>query len=74
MVTLDLRGEICPYTMVRTKLALEELAPGETLVVLVDHAPAAEDVPRSCRREGHEILAVEAPAPGLWRIHIRRSP
>ena len=28
---LDLRGEVCPYTFVRTKLALEELPPGAEL-------------------------------------------
>ena len=30
---LDLRGEVCPYTFVRTKLALEELAEGDAPLI-----------------------------------------
>lgn len=57
--TLDLTGEVCPYTFVRAKLRLEELALGEELLVIVDHAPAAENVPRSLKGEGHEVVSVD---------------
>jgi tRNA 2-thiouridine synthesizing protein A len=57
--TLDLTGEVCPYTFVRTKLRLEELRLGDELIVIVDHAPAAQNVPRSLRGEGHEVVSVE---------------
>lgn len=56
---LDLRGEICPYTFIRSKLALEEMAVGQALAVILDHPPAFESVPRSCRAEGHEVVSVE---------------
>ena len=46
--TLDVTGVTCPLTWVRTKLALERLAPGEAL----------ENVPRSAAEAGHEV-AVE---------------
>ena len=72
MVTLDLSGEICPYTLVKSKLALETILPGETLRVLLDHAPAARDVPRAFRESGHEVLAVDEPAPGRWEIVVRK--
>jgi tRNA 2-thiouridine synthesizing protein A len=39
---LDLRGGVCPYTFVKTKLKLEELESGEELIVTFDHAPAVE--------------------------------
>ena len=39
--TLDLAGEVCPYTFVRAKLRLEELPLGARLEVLVDHVAAA---------------------------------
>ncbi|MCX9015083.1 MAG: sulfurtransferase TusA family protein, partial [Candidatus Methanoperedens sp.] len=29
MAELDLKGEVCPYTFVKTKLKLEELDSGE---------------------------------------------
>ncbi len=65
--TIDLAGEVCPYTFVRTKLRLEELPLGAELHILVDHAPAAENVPRSLRAEGHEVVSVSPEGP-RWRI------
>ena len=43
--TVNLCGEICPFTFVRTKLALEELPVGAVLRVIVDHEPATRNTP-----------------------------
>ncbi|HEU5055649.1 MAG TPA: sulfurtransferase TusA family protein [Kofleriaceae bacterium] len=67
---LDLRGEVCPYTFVRTKLALEEMALGAALAVLVDHEPATRNIPKSAREWGQEVAAVEPAGDGLWRITL----
>jgi tRNA 2-thiouridine synthesizing protein A len=40
---------------VRTRLALEELAPGDTLIVDLDDGEPIESVPRSAREDGHEV-------------------
>ena len=40
---------------VRTKLALEDLAPGDSLLVVLDEGEPLESVPRSAREEGHEV-------------------
>lgn len=67
--TLDLRGEVCPYTFVRTKLALEGMPIGARLAVVLDHEPATRNVPRSAREWGQEVGPVEpGPVPGTWRI------
>jgi tRNA 2-thiouridine synthesizing protein A len=75
--TLDLAGEVCPYTFVRTKLRLEELPVGAELHILVDHAPAAENVPRSLVAEGQAVVSIaregvaEGAAQGArWRIVV----
>lgn len=39
----------------RTKLALERLAPGEELVVLCPEGEALENVPRSAAEAGHDV-------------------
>jgi tRNA 2-thiouridine synthesizing protein A len=65
--TLDLSGEVCPYTFVRTKLRLEELPLGAELHILVDHAPAAENVPRALVAEGQQVVSVAAEG-ARWRI------
>ena len=57
--TLDLRGEVCPYTFVRTKLALEELPDEDELLILLDHPAAFHNVPRSLQEDGHPVLAVD---------------
>jgi TusA-related sulfurtransferase len=53
--TLDVTTDTCPLTWVRTKLALERLAPGETLVVEVPEGEALENVPRSAAEAGHQV-------------------
>lgn len=67
---LDLRGEVCPYTFVRTRLALEEMAMGAVLAVLVDHEPATRNIPRSAREWGQEVASVEPVGHRLWRITL----
>ena len=37
---LNIKGEVCPYTFVKTKLTLEKMDPGQILRVVVDHLPA----------------------------------
>jgi tRNA 2-thiouridine synthesizing protein A len=70
---LDLTGEVCPYTFVRAKLRLEELELGAQLQIIVDHAPAADNVPRSLTDEGQEIVAVRNEGNRFRIIVIKRS-
>ena len=56
---LDLRGEVCPFTFVKTKLAMERVEPGEVIVVVLDQGSPLENVPRSVKDEGHQIIQVE---------------
>ena len=65
---LDLSGEICPYTFVRTRLALEALPLGARLRVLVNHEPARRNVPRSAVEWGQEIASVDDLGGGRWAI------
>jgi TusA-related sulfurtransferase len=66
---LDLAGEVCPFTFVRTKLALEALPIGARLRVLVDHPPARDNVPRSAIAWGQDVVGV-ADLGGRWLIEI----
>jgi tRNA 2-thiouridine synthesizing protein A len=69
---IDLGGEICPFTFVRTKLALEQLAIGAVLRVIVDHEPATRNIPRSAIEWGQEVVAVSPLSPATWAIDLRR--
>ena len=54
-MTLDLRGVPCPLNWVKTRLALEELEPGERLAVQLDPGEPIDSVPASARDEGHAV-------------------
>ena len=73
MKRVNLRGEVCPFTFVKTKVALEDIEPGETLEVIFDHEPAVRDVPRSVEAEGHEVLSVEKIGDDEWKVVIRKK-
>jgi TusA-related sulfurtransferase len=70
---LDLRREVCPYTFLQAKLALEPMAAGQVLRVIVGNETSARDVPRSLTDAGHAVLAVEPAGAGLWRITVQKG-
>ncbi len=71
--SLDIRGQICPYTFVRSKLAIEKMNLGEVLEIITDHKPASENVPKSMENEGQKVLKVEQTAEREWRIVVRKD-
>ena len=70
---LDVRGEICPYPMMRTVSALKKLSRDErVLEVVTDHAPALETIPTQAARLGFHTDIAETGA-SEWRIMITRT-
>ena len=70
---IDLKGEVCPYTFVKSKLAMEEMRLGEVLEVIVDHEPAVENVPKSMQNEGQKVLTVEKISGADWRMVFKKE-
>lgn len=70
---LDLRGEVCPYTFVKSKLAIEDMELGEILQVILDHLPAVDNVPRSMENEGQEVLGVDQINETDWTVTVRKK-
>jgi len=56
---LDLRGTPCPINFVRTKLRLEQMAPGSLLEVWLDAGEPIEQVPDSLTMEGYKLEKIE---------------
>jgi tRNA 2-thiouridine synthesizing protein A len=69
---LDLRGVICPYNFVKTKLKLETMEQGQILSVILDAGDAIRNVPMSVSNEGHEVLSQER-LDASYRVMIRRQ-
>jgi tRNA 2-thiouridine synthesizing protein A len=70
---LDLRGLLCPLTWAKTRYALQRLAPGGELLVLLDHRPAVPDIRRNAEELGHEVLSTREVTPGVWEMRLRHS-
>jgi len=48
------------------------MEPGETLRVLLDYEPSVENVPKSMREEGQEVLDVKKIGENLWEVIVRK--
>lgn len=71
--TLDIRGQVCPYTFVRSKLAIEKMNVGEVLEIILDHRAAIDNVPRSMENEGQKVLKIEQTGEQEWHIFVRKD-
>ncbi len=70
---IDITRDICPMTFVRTRLALDKMAPGETLLVKLKGEEPLRNVPRTATEQGHEVLLQETDPDGISRLLIRRG-
>lgn len=54
--TVDITDVVCPVTFVKAKVALEELDEGQVLSIRMNDGEPVQNVPRSIKEEGHQIL------------------
>ena len=54
--TVDITDVVCPVTFVKAKVALEELDDGQILAIKMNDGEPVQNVPRSVKEEGHQIL------------------
>ena len=71
--TLDITRETCPMTFVRTRLALDRLQSGQTLLVLLRGEEPRQRVPPTVRELGHQVLAQETLEDGITRLLLQRA-
>lgn len=55
---IDITGEVCPLTFVKTKLLLEKMPVGAVATVRLKGVQPLDNVPRSVTAHGHEILSL----------------
>jgi TusA-related sulfurtransferase len=73
VATVDVTGEVCPMTFVKTRLALERIPPGGVLRVLMQGDVAPRNVPRTAAAQGHTVVSMETDASGLTVLLLRRK-
>ena len=54
--TVDITDKVCPLTFVKAKVAIDELDDGQILAVRMNDGEPVQNVPRSLKDEGHQIL------------------
>ena len=54
--TVDITDVVCPVTFVKAKVALEELDEGQILAIKLNDGEPVQNVPRSIKEEGHQVL------------------
>jgi len=69
---LDVRGECCPYPLVRTKKQVDALEPGEILKVIADDPVAPQNIDQWSRKSGNKLLAVEQ-KDGEYLIFVEKA-
>ena len=53
---LDATGLFCPEPVFRTKIEIEKMQVGETIIVSADDPAAEDDISRWVTRNGHELV------------------
>ncbi len=70
---IDIKGLVCPYTFVKSKLAVEDMEIGQTLEILLDYEEASRSIPKSMEDHGQKVLKVEKINDTDWIIQIRKE-
>ena len=71
--TVDITDVVCPVTFVKTKVALEELEEGEILQVHLKDGEPVQNVPRSVKDEGHQVLKLQDNGDGTYELYVRKG-
>ena len=70
--TVDITDVVCPTTFVKAKIALEELEEGEILSVKMNDGEPVQNVPRSIKEEGHQILKLNTNDDGTYTLFVKK--
>ena len=69
---VDITDVVCPVTFVKTKVALEELDDGQILQVHINDGEPVQNVPRSIKEEGHQVLKLVDNGDGTFELFIKK--
>ncbi len=69
---VDITNVVCPVTFVKAKVALEELDDGQVLKIHLNDGEPVQNVPRSLKDEGHQILKLIDNEDGTYDLIVRK--
>ena len=71
--TVDITDVVCPVTSVKAKVALEELDEGQILSIRMNDGEPVQNVPRSIKEEGHQILKLDDNEDGTYTLYVKKA-
>ena len=71
--TVDITDVVCPVTFVKAKVALEELDEGQILSIRMNDGEPVQNVPRSIKEEGHQILKLDDNEDGTCTLYVKKA-
>lgn len=71
--SLDITAETCPMTFVRTRLMLDRMAQGGTLLVRLRGEEPRANVPRTALEQGHALLGQWDEPDGTTLVLLRKA-
>ncbi len=71
---IDITADLCPMTFVKTRIALDRLLPGQTLLVRLRGQEPLRNVPRTAREQGHAVLEQREESDGSTLLLLRKGP
>ena len=72
-LSIDITRDACPMTFVRTRLALDRLAPGQVLQVRLTGEEPQRNVPLTATAQGHKVLGQSTDAAGIVTLLLRKG-
>lgn len=69
---VDITDVVCPTTFVKAKVALEELDDGQILAIKMNDGEPVQNVPRSIKEEGHQILKLIDNKDGTFTLIVKK--
>ena len=70
--TVDVTDVKWPTTFVKAKVAIEELDEGQILAIRLNDGEPVQNVPRSLKEEGHEILKLNDNQDGTFTLFVKK--
>ena len=70
--TVDITDKVCPLTFVKAKVAIDELDDGEVIAIRMNDGEPVQNVPRSIKEEGHQILKLVNNEDGTYNLIVKK--
>ena len=70
--TVDITDKVCPLTFVKAKVGIDELEDGEVIAIRMNDGEPVQNVPRSIKEEGHQILKLVNNEDGTYNLIVKK--